>query len=123
MRLPAGLLFLFPSLRRLERRGTPAPCLWPVHSRVRVSGDVVQLREAAAHRIRFLRPYPLLGAVFDGGEGLGGVVSRRSVGSGELVPVVGVGVVEARCRAGLLSSGFSSAAVVSASPLAPLASS
>ena len=90
-----GVLFLFRSLRRLERRGTPAPCPWSVHSRVRVSGAGVQLREAAALRIRFLRPYPLLGGVFDGGEGLGGVVSRRSVGSGELVPVVDVGVVEA----------------------------
>ena len=90
-----GFLFLFPSLRRLERGGTPAPCLWLVHSRVRVSCAVVQLREAAALRIRFLQPYPLLGVVFYGGEGLGGVLCRRSVGSGELVPVVGVGVVEA----------------------------
>ena len=90
-----GFLLLFPSLRRLERGGTPAPCPGFVHFRVRVSGAVVWLWEAAAHGISVLRPHPLLDVVSGGGEGLGGVVSRRSVGSGELVPVVGVGVVEA----------------------------
>ena len=65
-----------------------------VHSRVRVSGAAVLMVEAAARRIIFLQLHPHLGVVSGGVEECGGVVSRRSVGSGELVPLDGVGVMK-----------------------------